>query len=562
MALEKSWHKSYAPGVPQEIEFERVTMPEALTRNAKQFSNHPALLYMGKKIFYPELERLINRFGRALMDMGVKKGDKVAMLLPNIPQIVIANYATFRIGAVAVMNNPLYTERELEYQLNDSDSKILVTLDLLLPRALILKGKTKIEKIITCHINDYLPFPKKQLFPMVKKQMYRKVGAQKDVYQFLDLIKKYPDGPLENAGGWDDLAAFIYTGGTTGVSKGVMLTHSNLSCNVQQFGVWFPDLKKGEESVLAVFPFFHSAGFTAIQNYCLWAGFKNILVPRPEPGSIIEMLKKFRPHFLPAVPTIFVGLLNSEEFRKMDLSFIKGFFSGAAPLAADTIQQLKDLTGATMLEVYGLTETTPIATATPWGGKIKPGTVGVPVPNTDVKIVDVETGKEEMKQGVPGEVIIKGPQVMKGYYKKPEETAAVLREGWLYTGDIGFFDEDGYLSIIDRKKDMIIASGYNIYPREIDEILFEHPKVLEACAIGIPDAYRGETVKAFIVVKPGEILTEEEITQWCKEKLAAYKVPKMIEFVDALPKSAVGKILRREVKEMDKKKKQGKEQKK
>ena len=562
MALEKSWHKSYAPGVPQEIEFERVTMPEALTRNAKQFSNHTALLYMGKKIFYPELERLVNRFGRALMDMGVKKGDKVAMLLPNIPQIVIANYATFRIGAVAVMNNPLYTERELEYQLNDSDSKILVTLDLLLPRALILKGKTKIEKIITCHINDYLPFPKKQLFPMVKKQMYRKVGAQKDVYQFLDLIKKYPDGPLENAAGWDDLAAFIYTGGTTGVSKGVMLTHSNLSCNVQQFGVWFPDLKKGEESVLAVFPFFHSAGFTAIQNYSLWAGFKNILLPRPEPGSIIEMLKKFRPHFLPAVPTIFVGLLNSEEFRKMDLSFIKGFFSGAAPLAADTIQQLKDLTGATMLEVYGLTETAPIATATPWGGKIKPGTVGVPVPNTDVKIVDVETGKEEMKQGVPGEVIIRGPQVMKGYYKKPEETAAVLKEGWLYTGDIGFFDEDGYLSIADRKKDMIIASGYNIYPREIDEILFEHPKVLEACAIGIPDAYRGETVKAFIVVKPGETLTEEEITQWCKEKLAAYKVPKMIEFVNALPKSAIGKILRREVKEMDKKKKEGKEQKK
>ena len=562
MALEKSWHKSYAPGVPQEIEFERVTMPEALTRNAKQFSNHTALLYMGKKIFYPELERLVNRFGRALMDMGVKKGDKVAMLLPNIPQIVIANYATFRIGAVAVMNNPLYTERELEYQLNDSDSKILVTLDLLLPRALILKGKTKIEKIITCHINDYLPFPKKQLFPMVKKQMYRKVGAQKDVYQFLDLIRKYPDGPLENAAGWDDLAAFIYTGGTTGVSKGVMLTHSNLSCNVQQFGVWFPDLKKGEESVLAVFPFFHSAGFTAIQNYSLWAGFKNILLPRPEPGSIIEMLKKFRPHFLPAVPTIFVGLLNSEEFRKMDLSFIKGFFSGAAPLAADTIQQLKDLTGATMLEVYGLTETAPIATATPWGGKIKPGTVGVPVPNTDVKVVDVETGKEEMKQGVPGEVIIRGPQVMKGYYKKPEETAAVLKEGWLYTGDIGFFDEDGYLSIADRKKDMIIASGYNIYPREIDEILFEHPKVLEACAIGIPDAYRGETVKAFIVVKPGETLTEEEITQWCKEKLAAYKVPKMIEFVDALPKSAIGKILRREVKEMDKKKKEGKEQKK
>jgi len=562
MAWEKPWHKSYAPGVPYEIEFEKVALPEALARNAKQFPDHTALLYMGKKISYRELEGLVNRFGRALMERGVTKGDKVAMLLPNIPQIVVAIYATFRIGAVAVMNNPLYTERELEYQLNDSDSKVLVTLDLLLPRALNLKGKSKIETIITCHINDYLPFPKRQLFPIVKKQMYRKVEPQKGVCEFLDLIGKYTDSPLENAAAWDDLAALIYTGGTTGVSKGVMLTHANTSSNVQQFASWFPDLKKGEDSVLAVYPFFHSAGFTAIQNNSIWMAITNILVPRPEPAIVLEMLKKYKPTYLPAVPTIYVGLLSTEEFRKMDLSFIKGFFSGAAPLAADTLQQMKDLTGMTMLEVYGLTETTPVATVTPWGGTIKPGTVGVPVPNTDVKIVDVETGKGEMKQGVPGEIIIKGPQVMKGYYKKPEETAAVLKDGWLYTGDIGFFDEDGYLSIVDRKKDMIIASGYNIYPREIDEILFEHPKVLEACSFGVPDPYRGETVKAFIVVKPGETLTEEEVSQWCKEKLAAYKVPKMIEFVDALPKGAIGKILRREVKEMDKRKREGKEPKK
>jgi long-chain acyl-CoA synthetase len=562
MAWEKPWHKSYAPGVPYEIEFEKVALPEALARNAKQFPDKTALLYMGKKISFRELEGLVNRFGRALMEMGVTKGDKVAMLLPNIPQVVVAVYATFRIGAVAVMNNPLYTERELEYQLNDSDSKVLVTLDLLLPRALNLKGKTKIERIITCHINDYLPFPKKQLFPIVKKKMYRKVEPQKGVDEFLDLIGRYPDIPLENAAAWDDLAALIYTGGTTGVSKGVMLTHANASSNVQQFASWFPDVKRGEDSVLAVYPFFHSAGFTAIQNNSIWMAIANILVPRPDPTIVLEMLKKYKPRYLPAVPTIYVGLLSTEEFRKMDLSFIKGFFSGAAPLAADTLQQMKDLTGATMLEVYGLTETAPIATVTPWGGKIKPGTVGIPVPNTDVKVVDVETGKDEMKQGAPGEIIIRGPQVMKGYYKKPEETAAVLKDGWLYTGDIGFFDEDGYLTIVDRKKDMIIASGYNIYPREIDEILFDHPKILEACAIGVPDPYRGETVKAFIVVKPGETLTEGEVSQWCKEKLAAYKVPKMIEFVDILPKSAVGKILRREVKEMDKRKREGKEPKK
>lgn len=554
MALERPWHKSYAPGVPFEINFEKLTMDEALTRSAEQFAERTALLYMGRHLSYRELNLLVNRCARALLGLGVKKGDKVAMLLPNIPQVVVATYAAFRIGAVAVMNNPLYTERELEYQLRDSDSKILVTLDLLLPRALKLRDKTPIENIITCHINDYLPFPKKQLFPIVKKKMYRKVEPQKNVYEFLGLIKKYSDQSLAGASNWEDLAAFLYTGGTTGVSKGVMLTHANLSCNVQQFSAWIPDLEKGNESVLAVFPFFHSAGFTAIQNLCLWMGYTAILVPRPEPETIIAMLRQFKPHFLPAVPTIFVGLLNNGEFRRMDLSFIKGFFSGAAPLAADTLQQLKDLTGATMLEVYGLTETAPVASVTPWKGKIKPGTVGIPVPNTDVKIVDVESGKEEMKPGVPGEVIIKGPQVMKGYYQKPEETEAVLKDGWLFTGDIGLFDEDGYLSIVERKKDMIIASGYNIYPREIDEILFEHPKILEACTIGVSDPYRGETVKSYVVVKPGESLTAEEVIRFCREKLAPYKVPKMVEFIEALPKSAVGKILKREVKEMDKQK--------
>jgi long-chain acyl-CoA synthetase len=554
MATERLWHKSYAAGVPLEIEFEKITMPEVLCRNAKQFPDRPALLYLGKKISFSELESLVNRFARALLNLGVKKGDKVAMLLPNIPQIVIADYAAFRMGAVAVMNNPLYTERELEYQLNDSDAKVLVTLDLLLPRALKLKGKTKIENIVACHLNDYLPFPKKQLFPFVKKEMYRKIEPRQGVYRFCDLIAQNPPAPVENGASWDDVGAFIYTGGTTGLSKGVMLTHANISSNVQQFAAWFPDLKKGEDSILAVFPFFHSAGFTAIQNYCLWMAACDVLVPRPSPESVLEMLKKYKPRYLPAVPTIFVGLLNIEEFRKMDLSFIKGFFSGAAPLAADTLQQLKDLTGATLLEVYGLTETAPIITATPWGGTIKPGTVGTPVPGTDLKIVDVDTGKEEMPTGTPGEIAVKGPQVMQGYYKKSEETANVLREGWLYTGDIGFLDPDGYLTIVDRKKDMIIAGGYNIFPREVDEILFEHSKILEACTIGVPDPYRGETVKSFVVVKPGETLSEDEIIRYCRDRLAAYKVPRKVEFMEGLPKSAIGKILRREIKEMEKKK--------
>jgi len=551
MSFERIWHKSYAPGVPPAIEPEKITIAEVLRRTAGRFPDRTAFYFMGRKITFAELESLVNRFTRALAALGVRAGDKVAMLMPNLPQLVIANHACYRLGAVTVMNNPLYTERELEHQLNDSDARFLVTLDLLLPRALKIKPATKIEAIIPCHINDYLPFPKKQLYPFVKRAMYRKVVPGPGVHPFLDLIGEYPDDPVPIAARWEDVAAFIYTGGTTGVSKGAMLTHANICGVLQQFLAWFPDLKDGEETLMGVYPIFHSAGYSVSQNLTIFAGWTSIMIPRPEPGIIIEMLKACRPGFLPGVPTIFVGLLNREEFRKMDLSFIKGFFGGAAPLAPETIRQLFDLTGKKIYDVYGLTENTALATCTPWKGKAKPGTVGVPLPNTDLKIVDLETGTKELPAGVAGEICIKGPQLMTGYYKKTEETKNALRDGWLYTGDIGFLDEDGHLTIVDRKKDMIVAGGYNIYPKEIDEVLFGHPKILEACAVGVPDEYRGETVKAFIVVRPGETLTEEEIIEYCKERLALYKVPRQIAFLDALPKSAVGKILRRELRALD-----------
>ena len=551
MAFERLWHKSYCPGVPNEVDIVRITMPEALSRAAKNWPDTVAYIYMGKKITYRELEGLVNRFARALGDIGVKKGDKVAMLLPNIPEIGIANHAVYRLGAVTSMNNPLYTERELEYQLNDSDAEVLITLDLLLPRALKLKDKTRIRSIITCHINDFLPFPKKQLFPFVKKGMYRKVTPQEGVYEFMDLLNKYPDTPVENAAGWDDIAALIYTGGTTGASKGAMLTHANISSVVQIFRAWFPDLNDADESLLGVYPIFHSAGYSVSQNLPFWCGWTCVLVPRPTPEVIVEMLKKFKPTFLPGVPTIYTGLLENKEFCSMDLSFVKGYFAGAAPLPEDTVNKLKDLHNASIYDVYGATENTAFATATPWGGKIKTGTVGVPLPNTEVKIVDLETGEKELPTGESGEICIKGPQVMKGYYKKEAETRESLRDGWFHTGDIGFFDDEGYLSVIDRKKDLIIGSGFNIYPKEIDEILFDHPGIIEACTIGVPDAYRGETVKAYVVLKHGAALTEKEIIDYCRANLAAYKVPQEIEFIDELPKSAVGKILRRELREIE-----------
>lgn len=556
MAFQRVWHKHYNPDVPAELAFEHLTVPEMLSRSARKFPDTVALIYMGKKIRYRELDSMVNRFARALEDLGVKKGDTVAMLLPNIPQVVIANYAAFRIGAVAAQNNPLYTERELVYQLNDSDAKVLVTLDLLLPRVQKIQSATKIGTVVTCHINDYLPFPKKQLFPYVKREMYREVAKQPGVFQFTDLIGRYPGTPFPSKAGWEDVGALLYTGGTTGVSKGVMLTHANMSCNVQQLRWWFPDLKEGEESMMGIFPFFHSAGFTGIQNMCIYGAATIVLVPRPEPGIIIELLGKFRPTYLPGVPTIFVGLLNDKRFTSMNLRFIKGFIAGAAPLAVETIKALRELTGGDIINVYGLTEITPMGTASPWKGDIKPGTVGVPLPNTDLRIVDVDDPTKEMPQGEAGEVLFKGPQVMKGYYKKPEETAAVLKDGWLHTGDIGFLDEDGYLTIVDRKKDMIVASGYNIFPQEIDEVLFEHPKILEACTIGVPDKYRGEAPKSYVVLKEGETLAPEEIIEFLKERLAPYKVPKQIEFIDALLKTAVGKVLRRELKEMDRKKRE------
>jgi long-chain acyl-CoA synthetase len=548
---EKIWHKSYARGVKKHLEYEKITISEALSRSAQTYSEKTALNYMGKRISYRELNRLVNRFANALIDLGIQPGDKVGVCLPNIPQAFIANLAIFRIGAVTVQNNPLYTERELAYQLNDSDSRIIITLSLLVPRMEKIKSQTKLEKIIACHIHAYLPFPKKQLFPFIKKDMVRKIASTDDVLVFSELVNRYSADPVEDKSEWESMGAILYTGGTTGVSKGVMQSHAHLSSNVQQFISWFPDLKAGEERLVGNFPVFHTAGFAAIQNMITWQAWENILVPRPEPKINMEIIRKYKPTFLPGVPTIFVGLLAEPAFRKMDLSSIKGFFSGAAPLAADTIRDLKDLTGAMMCEVYGSTEAGPFVTVTPWGGRIKPGTVGIPVPDTDVKIVDVESGEKELPIGEQGEIVIKGPQIMMGYYKKEAETAEVLKDGWFYSGDIGCFDEDGYLSITDRKKDMIIAGGYNIYPLELDNVLFEHPKILEACTVGVSDAYRGETVKAFVVVKQGETLTEQEIIDFCKERLAPYKVPKIIAFIDELPKSAVGKVLRRKLKESE-----------
>ncbi|MCJ7773965.1 MAG: long-chain fatty acid--CoA ligase, partial [Desulfobacterales bacterium] len=533
-------------------------MPEILSRTAKKFPDRDALIFMGKKITYLELDQLVNQFANALIEVGVKQGDRVALLLPNIPQIVIAYYGIWRVGAVPVPNNPLYTDRELEHQFNDSGATSLVTLDLLAPRMLALRSKTNVKQIISCHINDYLPFPLKQLYPVLKKDMYKKFKKESDFYEFTQLMKSSPSKNPDISISLDGLALIPYTGGTTGPSKGVELSHRSVSYITQSVKAWFFDLQHSYERELAVFPFFHLAGFTAVMNACILAGWTDVLVPRPEPPAVLDMILKYKPTIIPAVPTIYVGLLGLPKFKTSDLTFVKGFFSGAAPMALETMNSLKQATGADVVEAYGMTESTTIITLTPWRGTLKTGSVGVPIPDTDLKIVDLDTGTKEMKVGEEGEVIFKGPQMCQGYYNKPDETANSIRDGWFYTGDIGKLDDDGYLYIVDRKKDMIIAGGFNIYPRDIDEVLFEHPKVLEACAIGVPDDYRGETVKAYIVPKPGETLTEKELDSFCRERLTSYKVPKIYEFIDELPKSAVGKILRKELRTLDAAKKEEK----
>lgn len=550
-SFKRTWHQWYPPGVPPHVDIEPVTMPQALARMAERHPQRTACIYMGKQISYGALQRMVNVFANALQDLGVGEGDKVGMLLPNIPQIIIADYATYALGAVTVMNNPLYTERELAHQLNDSETTTLITLDLLVPRVLKIKKETRLRTIISCHINDYLPFPKKQLFPWVKKEMYRKDDPGEAVLPFMQLMGRYPDTGVANRARWEETAALIYTGGTTGVSKGAELTHANISSVVQQFSAWFPELgPKNAERLLGIYPIFHSAGYSVSQNMIIWNGWTCILVPRPEPVIITEMLKKFKPDFLPGVPTIYVGLLNHAPFRQLDLSFIKGYFGGAAPLADDTLNQLKKLHGAIIHDAYGATENVAFATCTPWQGNVKTGTVGIPLPNTDLKIVDLETGLDITDPDREGEICVKGPQVMKGYYNNPAETVAVLKDGWLYLGDIGRMDADGYLTIVDRKKDLIVAGGFNVYPKEIDEVLMGHPDILEACTIGVPDEYRGETVKCYVVPIGDKTLDEAEILAFCRRNLAAYKVPRQILLADALPKTAVGKIKRKAVREM------------
>jgi len=558
--MEKPWLKSYEKGVPEFLKYEEICMPDILDRTAKQFPDKTALIFQGFTQNFKELKDMVDRFATCLADFGVKKGDAVAILLPNVIPCVAAYFAILKVGGVAVMNNPLYSDPELEHQFNDSGSKVLVTLDLLGNRMIDLRPKTKIKQIVYTSIGDYLPFPKSLLFPLVgkKKKLAADVKPAPDVFKWKDCIAKYGSKPPAVKVGFTDVAMYQYTGGTTGVSKGVMLTHANLSKQCQQLKAWFPTFEKGSEIMLGALPYFHVFGVETTMNYSIFMGFAQILVPKPQPEPLLEAIQKFRPTFTPLVPTMYIGMLNHPNLKKTDMSCIKGAFSGSAPLPVEVIHDFEKLTGAVIVEGFGMTETTPVTHINPFAdGTRKVGSVGLPISDTECRIVDLEDGVTDMPVGERGELIVKGPQIMLGYKGKPEETAQTLRDGWIYTGDIATMDEDGYFYIVDRKKDMIISGGFNVYPRDIDEVFYLHPKVQEACSIGIPHPVRGESVKVFVVLKEGETATQEELIEYCKTRLATFKLPTEIEFRKELPKTNVGKILRKQLRaeELEKRKK-------
>ena len=556
----KPWLKSYEKGVPETIRYEEICMPDILDRTAKQFPEKTALIFQGFTLSFRQLKDMVDRFAACLTAFGVKQKDAVALLLPNVIPCVAAYFAILKIGAISVMNNPLYSDPELDHQFNDSGAKVLVTLDLLGNRMIDLRPKTKIKQIVYTSIGDYLPFPKNLLFPLVakKKKLAADVKAAPDVFTWKDCIAKYAPNPPAVKIGFEDVAMYQYTGGTTGVSKGVMLTHANLSKQVQQLEAWFPAFNKGTEIMLGALPYFHVFGLSVSMNFSIHMGFAQVLVPRPQPEPLLESIRNFRPTFAPLVPTMYIGMLNHPDLKKTDMSCIKGAFSGSAPLPVEVIHDFEKATGAVIVEGFGMTETTPVTHVNPFhGGARKVGSIGVPISDTLCRIVDLEDGVKDMPIGERGELIVKGPQIMKGYRGMPEETANTLKDGWIYTGDIATMDEDGYFYIVDRKKDMIISGGFNVYPRDIDEIYYDHPKVQEACSIGIPDPKRGENVKLFIVLKEGETATQEEMIEFGKTKLAAFKLPTEVEFRKELPKTNVGKILRKQLKsdEMEKRKK-------
>jgi long-chain acyl-CoA synthetase len=539
----RPWQRHYDYNVPTEIRYPRIPIQDLLGIPANAFPDKSACIFYGTEISFWELRQQVLRMANALGALGVKKGDRVGLHLPTTPQYLIAYYATLSLGAIVVNLNPMYTPDELRLIAGNTGLSTLISFDMVLAPVRALCQSVEIPRVIVTKVTDYI----KGLGQSTKQGL----ELESSWHHFSELLQGCTDTrrPRVQANP-EDPAQIQFTGGTTGIPKGAVLTHGNVVAAALQCALWgtpTTQLTSPERrNVLAVLPFFHAYGNIVVMNWALFNCATQILVPRFQIDELMGLLANFKEiTFFPAVPTMITAIVNHPKAGEMDLGRKLGLLnSGAAPMPLELIDQVKDM-GIFFSEGWGMSETTSLGMANPILGLKKAGSIGIPFPDTDVRIVDVHEGVEDVKPGEPGEILIRSPLIMREYWENPEETAGQLKDGWLHTGDIAVRDEDDYFFIVDRKKDMIIAGGFNIYPREIDEVLYQHPRVMDAVSVGIPDAYRGETVKAYVVRKPGEAVTEDEIIAFCREKLAAYKVPKIVEFREALPKSAVGKILRK-----------------
>lgn len=559
--MDKPWLKNYEKGVRASIEYPPVPMHHFLENAVAQYPNNPVTIFgngskLDAKFTYRELNEHVNRLANALTAMGVKKGDRVALYLPNCPQYVIGYYAILKLGAIVAPNNPLYVARELEFQVNDAGAETIICLSRFYPNVQKIRANTKLKNVIVTNIKEYFSPLLKLLFTLAKeKKEGHHVTLDAGDRWFQDVLASAPATKPNVEVRPEDTAVLLYTGGTTGVPKAAEITHKNLVANTLQCYEWLQGLRKGQEVWLTALPLYHSYAMTTCMNLCMYIAGAMVLIPNPrELVSVLKGIDLHKPSLFPGVPTMYTAINNFPDLAKYNLKSVKACISGAAGLPVEVQTKFQNLTGARLVEGYGLSEATPVLTANPVFGENRIGTIGVPWPDTECKTMDIETGEKEMGVGEPGELCARGPQVMKGYWNKPEETAQTLRNGWLHTGDIAVMDKDGYFQIVDRKKDMIIVGGFNVYPREVEEVLYQHPKVLEAAVAGVPDPKAGERVKAYIVLKPGQTATVEEIMEFCKERMTGYKRPSAVEFRDSLPKTMVGKILRRQLVEEEKKK--------
>ncbi|HHY27450.1 MAG TPA: long-chain fatty acid--CoA ligase [Desulfitobacterium dehalogenans] len=528
----KPWINHYPARVRHHLDYPDKSLGQVFDETVANMPDTIAMIFADREITYSQFGDRVNRLATAIAGLGIGKGDRIGLMGPNCPQWIIAYFALLKLGVIVVQTNPMYVEREIIHQMKDSGASGIIVFEPLYPRVKSVLDQTSLSKVI---VFNFTP-----------------VKAGEDFYSFDELIAGSeptpPAVPIDSA---EDIAVLQYTGGTTGVSKGVMLTHRNLICNTLQVIEWAVDMNYGDERIITLLPVFHVYGMTNCVNYSIAIAATQIILPRFDVDMLLETIQKHRPTLFPGAPTMFLAINNhprGAEYKEV-LAAIKVCNSGSAPLPLEVAHKFAEITGGSgnLQEGYGLSEASPVTHSNPLDRPSRAGSIGLPLPDTDSKIVDLETGNNTLPIGEVGELCIRGPQVMKGYWEKPEETEKTLRNGWLHTGDIAKMDEDGYFYIIDRKKDMIIAGGYNIYPRDIEEVLYEHPKVKEVVAAGIPDSYRGETVKAYIVLKPDTEGTAEEFIEYCRTKLAAYKIPRQIEFREALPRTIVGKVLRRQL---------------